>query len=184
MVHLFVKRFLNDTLLKHVNIVIFSLKYVIFGCRITTRMCTKYFHFLHEYQSNKNENNYFAMKLNNLLLRCLMKTHRNFIFPFLCYLFFTFTMNCSRSLSQQVMVDGCLFAHPHCRASQYRMTFIHLSVYLWNNLSNPVFDGVGLADFKSPVNALHWPSCSPPAVLPFSYFFRWVGIVWLRSSDW
>ena len=42
---------------------------------------------------------------------------------------------------------------PRCRTSQYRMTFIPLSVSLWNDLANPVFDGVGLAGFKSRANA-------------------------------
>ena len=32
-------------------------------------------------------------------------------------------------------------------------TFIPLSVSLWNDLSDPVFDGVGLAGFKSRANA-------------------------------
>ena len=50
---------------------------------------------------------------------------------------------------------GALIAHrytysnPRCRTSQYRMTFIHLSVSLWNDLVDPVFDGVGFAGFKS-----------------------------------
>ena len=50
---------------------------------------------------------------------------------------------------------GTLFAHrytyapPRCRTSQYSRTFIPLSVSLWNDLANPVFDGVGLAGFKS-----------------------------------
>ena len=45
---------------------------------------------------------------------------------------------------------GDLVAHwftsalPRCRTSQYRRTFILLSVFLWNDLSSPVFDGVGL----------------------------------------
>ena len=39
-----------------------------------------------------------------------------------------------------------------CRTSQYRRTFVPLSVSLWNNLSDPVFDGVGLAGFKSRAN--------------------------------
>ena len=34
------------------------------------------------------------------------------------------------------------FAFLHCRTSQYRRTFVPLSVSLWNNLSDPVFDGV------------------------------------------
>ena len=46
-----------------------------------------------------------------------------------------------------------LFTPPRCRTSQYRRTFVPLSVSLWNNLSDPVFDGVGLAGFKSRANA-------------------------------
>ena len=54
---------------------------------------------------------------------------------------------------------GALVAHrhsfvpPHCRTSQYRRTIVPLSVSLWNNLSDPVFDGVGLVGFKSRANA-------------------------------
>ena len=54
---------------------------------------------------------------------------------------------------------GTLIAHrytyapPRCRTSQYRRTFIPLSVSLWNDLVDPVFDGVGLAGFKSRFNA-------------------------------
>ena len=45
------------------------------------------------------------------------------------------------------------FAPPHCRTSQYRRSFVPLSVSLWNDLSDPVFDGVGLVGFKSRANA-------------------------------
>ena len=54
---------------------------------------------------------------------------------------------------------GALVAHrytyaPHrCRTLQYSRTFIPFSVSLWNDLANPVFDGVGLAGFKSRANA-------------------------------
>ena len=41
------------------------------------------------------------------------------------------------------------FAPPRCKTSQYIRTFVPLSVSLWNDLSDPVFDGVGLAGFKS-----------------------------------
>ena len=34
------------------------------------------------------------------------------------------------------------FAPPRCRTSQYRRSFVPLSVSLWNDLSEPVFDGV------------------------------------------
>ena len=36
---------------------------------------------------------------------------------------------------------------------QYCRTFVPLSVSLWNDLSDPVFDGVGLAGFKSRANS-------------------------------
>ena len=55
---------------------------------------------------------------------------------------------------------GALIAHwytyapPRCITSQYRRTFIPLSVSLWNDLVDPVFDCVGLAGFKSRSNAL------------------------------
>ena len=54
---------------------------------------------------------------------------------------------------------GALVAHrytyapPPCRTLQYSRTFILFSVSLWNDLANPVFDGVGLAGFKSRANA-------------------------------
>ena len=55
---------------------------------------------------------------------------------------------------------GALVAHrytyapPRYRTSQYPMTFISLSVSLWKELANPVFDDVGLAGFKSTANAV------------------------------
>ena len=45
------------------------------------------------------------------------------------------------------------YAPPRCRTLQYSRTFIPFSVSLWNDLTNPVFDGVGLAGFKSRANA-------------------------------
>ena len=45
------------------------------------------------------------------------------------------------------------YAPPHYRTSQYSRTFIPLTGSLWNDLANPVFDGVGLAGFKSRANA-------------------------------
>ena len=58
------------------------------------------------------------------------------------------------------VICGALLAHchsfapPRCRTSQYVRNFVPLSVSLWNDLSDPVFDGVGLAGFKSRANAL------------------------------
>ena len=34
------------------------------------------------------------------------------------------------------------FDPPRCRTSQYRRTFVSFSVSLWNDLTDPVFDGV------------------------------------------
>ena len=54
---------------------------------------------------------------------------------------------------------GALVAHrytyapPRCRTFQYSRTFITFLVSLWNDLADPVFDGVELAGFKSRANA-------------------------------
>ena len=45
------------------------------------------------------------------------------------------------------------FAPPRFRTSQYRRSFVPLSVSLYNDLSDPVFHGVGLEGFKSIANA-------------------------------
>ena len=45
------------------------------------------------------------------------------------------------------------YVPPRCRTLHYSRTFIPFSVSLWNDLANPVFDGVGLAGFKSRANA-------------------------------
>ena len=89
---------------------------------------------------------------------------------------------------------GALVSHrytytpPRCRTSQYSRTFIPLSVSLWNDLANPVFDGVGLASFKSRANAFYWPKLLDPyysllLFFPFLSFCLQVGIVGLGSSD-
>ena len=63
---------------------------------------------------------------------------------------------------------GALVAHqftyalPRCRTMQYRRTFILLSVSLWNDLANLVFDGVGLASFKGRANAFLLAYSIPP----------------------
>ena len=61
---------------------------------------------------------------------------------------------------------GALVAHrytyvlPCCRTSQCSRTFIPLSVSLWNDLANTIFDRVGLAGFKSRANVFFGLSCS------------------------
>ena len=51
---------------------------------------------------------------------------------------------------------GALVAHQYTyepSAAEPRRTFIPLSVSIWNDLVDHVFDGVGLAGFKSRSNA-------------------------------
>ena len=52
-----------------------------------------------------------------------------------------------------VIAHRYTYAPQRCRTSQCRWTFVPFSVSLWNDLSDPVFDGVGLAGFKSRANA-------------------------------
>ena len=53
-----------------------------------------------------------------------------------------------------VIAHRYIYVPPRCRTAQYRTSFISLSVSLWNDLGDPVFDGVGLAGFNSMANAL------------------------------
>ena len=57
------------------------------------------------------------------------------------------------------------------RNSQYSKTFIPLSVTLWNDLADPVFDGVGLAGFKSKDNDF---LLLAKAARPFFIFYRFL----------
>ena len=51
-----------------------------------------------------------------------------------------------------LVAHQCTYAPPRCRTSQYSRTFVPLSVSLWNDVADPIFDGVGLAGFKSRAN--------------------------------
>ena len=61
------------------------------------------------------------------------------------------------------------YALPRCRTSQYRRTFITLSVSLWNDLANPVFDGVGLEGSRAGPILFIGLRCSIPTIV-FYYF--------------
>ena len=52
-----------------------------------------------------------------------------------------------------LVADRYTYASPRCRTLMHSRTFIPFSVSLWNDLANPVFDGVGLAGFKSRAKA-------------------------------
>ena len=86
---------------------------------------------------------------------------------------------------------GALIAHrytyspPRCRISQYHKTFIPFSVSLWNDLADSVFDGVGLAVFKSRANAFSLAEAALSIFVFYyftlSHFLSNVGIVALGS---
>ena len=57
-----------------------------------------------------------------------------------------------RVTSTAVIPHRYTYAPPRCRTSQYVYSFIPLSVPLLNDLGDTVFDGVGLASFKSRAN--------------------------------
>ena len=59
-----------------------------------------------------------------------------------------------------VIAHRYTYVPSRCRTSQYRRTFIPMSVSPWNDLGGSVFDGVGLAVFKSRANVFFWPSYS------------------------
>ena len=45
------------------------------------------------------------------------------------------------------------YAPPRCRTLQCHRTIIPLLVYLWNDLGDPIFDGVGPVGFNCRANA-------------------------------
>ena len=70
---------------------------------------------------------------------------------------------------------GALVAHrytyapPRCKTSEYRRSFIPLSVSLWDDLADPVFDGMGRAGRAGPM-PFYWPKLLNP-YYSFLYYF-------------
>ena len=60
------------------------------------------------------------------------------------------------------------YAPPRSTTLQYCRTFIPLSVSLWNDLADPVSDGVGLAGFKSRVNTFFFVLAARLSTILFS----------------
>ena len=58
---------------------------------------------------------------------------------------------------------------PRCQTLQYSKTFVNLSVSLWNDLAEPVFDCVGLQASRAGPMLFISPSCSIPTIV-FYYF--------------
>ena len=87
-----------------------------------------------------------------------------------------------------VMAHRYTYASPRCRTTQYRRTFVLLSESLWNDLVDPLFDGVGISVFASRPMYFYWPSCSLTfCLLLFSLsllsFYRLVLWGWGSRTD-
>ena len=87
-----------------------------------------------------------------------------------------------------LVVHWCTYVPPRCRTLQYRRTFVPLSLSLWNDLADPVFDGLdwrvstaGPMLFHSP--KLFYPNYRLLLYLAFSSSCLKVGIVGLGSLD-
>ena len=85
------------------------------------------------------------------LLCMLYKIRCNPMHPLYCALPVPYVpVRVTRSV---VIAHRYTYVPSRCRTSHYRITFISLSVSVWNYLVDPVFNGVGLAGFKSMANA-------------------------------
>ena len=58
-----------------------------------------------------------------------------------------------RVTSDAMVAHRYTYAHVRCKTPQYPRTHISLSVSLWNDLADAVFDGLGLVGFMSWANA-------------------------------
>ena len=59
--------------------------------------------------------------------------------------------------TRDALVDIGILIRLSAAYKSAQRTFIHLSVSLWNDLADPVFDGVGLVGFMSRANAFLLP---------------------------
>ena len=111
------------------------------------------------------------------LLCMLYKFGFNMMHPFygvLPLLYVSVRVTCSAFIAHWYT-----YASPHCRTLQYPMTFISLSVSLWNDLADPVFDGVGLVDFKSRANAFLLAYAARSLIVSYCFpFLFFLSIGW------
>ena len=74
-----------------------------------------------------------------------------------CSTWAVFAIVCYMLLLGPTSVHLCI---PLCRTSQYRTTFIRLSVPLGNDLGSLVYEGVGPASSRASPTPFYWPICS------------------------
>ena len=84
-----------------------------------------------------------------------------------------------------LVADRHSFASPRYRTSQYHRTFVPISVSLWNDLSDPVFDCVGLEQNSIAEQMLRadpilfcWPNLLFLFVYYYYLFFFFPRVVW------
>ena len=90
---------------------------------------------------------------------------------------------CQRGLHAVLLSHIGTHAPPRCSTSQYRRTFIPLSVSLCNYLGDSVFDGVGLADFNSSSMPFYCSSCALPFYL-LLFSLSLLSFYWLVLCGW
>ena len=84
-----------------------------------------------------------------------------------------------------LVAQGYTYTPPRGRTSQNSRTFIPLSVSLWNDFADSVFDCVGLAGFKSRVNGFFIGlSCSIPSVVLYYFSPSLLSVYKLVLLDW
>ena len=59
-----------------------------------------------------------------------------------------------------LVAHRCIHVPRRCRTSQYLKTFKPISVSLWNDFEDPVFDGVGRRVTRAGPMLFYWPTCS------------------------
>ena len=70
------------------------------------------------------------------------------------------------------------YVPPRCRTTQYRRTFIPFSVSLWNDLADPVFDGVGLRVSRAGPMLFYWPKQLNPYYFSLSFLSDYRLVLW------
>ena len=79
-----------------------------------------------------------------------------------------------------VIAHRYTYEPPYCRTSEYSRSFIPLSVSLWNDLSDLIFDGWDWWVSRAGPMPFYWPICS----LPFCLFhfslsvLSFYGVLW------
>ena len=59
--------------------------------------------------------------------------------------------------SSALVAPRYTYPPPRCRTSQYRRTFVPVSMSLWNDLADPVFDGVDWRVSRAGQMLFYWP---------------------------